>query len=134
MAVDCRSCRVLLAHLSLVKVDDIRTVDGMVRISAHPRARAARCVRCRRVSTRVHSTYRRQLADLPVAGQPTVLWLTARRFFCDQADCRTATFVEQIPGLTQQLGSGTDRRARSNAAGAAGMSGNSSSSNWSTTV
>lgn len=32
------------------------------------------------------------------------------------------------------LGSGTDRRARSNAAGAAGMSGNSSSSNWSTTV
>ncbi|MET3808737.1 transposase [Nakamurella sp. UYEF19] len=42
------------------------------------------------------------MADLPVAGQSTVLWLTARRFFCDQDDCRTATFVEQIPGLTEQ--------------------------------
>lgn len=100
MLGDCRSCRVLLPRLSLVKVDDIRRVDGMLMIVAHPRARAARCVRCGRVSRRVHSTYRRQLADLPVAGAPTVLWLTARRFFCDQGDCRTATFVEQIPGLT----------------------------------
>jgi len=42
------------------------------------------------------------LVDLPVAGRSTVLWLTARRFFCDQKDCRTATFVEQVPGLTEQ--------------------------------
>jgi hypothetical protein len=39
---------------------------------------------------------------------------------------------ERPPAIT--AGSGTDRRARSDAAGADGMSGNSSSSNWSTTV
>ncbi len=26
--------------------------------------------------------------------------LRARRFFCDQSDCHTGTFVEQVPGLT----------------------------------
>jgi len=60
-----------------------------------------RCSRCAHVSRRVHSSYRRRLADLPVAGQPTVLWLRVRRFFCDRVDCSTGTFVEQVPGLTQ---------------------------------
>ncbi len=102
MAADCRSCQVLLPQLSPVVVDGICRVDGGVRISAHPRARAARCSRCGRVSRRVHSRYRRRLADLPVAGQQTALWLRVRRFFCDRVDCRTGTFVEQVPGLTER--------------------------------
>jgi len=102
MAVDCRCCRVLLPQLSPVVVDDICRVDGVMRISAHPTARAARCIRCGQVSRRVHSSYRRRLADLPVAGQQTVLWLRVRRFFCDRVDCSTGTFVEQVPGLTQR--------------------------------
>ncbi len=48
----------------------------------------------------MHSTYRRHLADLPVAGQQTVLRLRVRRFFCDRVDCSTGTFVEQVSGLT----------------------------------
>ena len=102
MAVDCRCCRVLLPQLSPVVVDDVCRVEGVVRISAHPRARAARCSRCGRVSRRVHSSYHRRLADLPVAGQQTALWLRVRRFFCDRVDCRTGTFVEQVPGLTER--------------------------------
>jgi len=98
MAVDGRCCRVLLPQLLPVVVDDICGVDGVVRIFAHPRARAARCSRC----GRVHSSYRRRLADLPVAGQQTALWLRVRRFFCDRVDCRTGTFVEQVPGLTER--------------------------------
>ena len=35
--------------------------------------RAARCVRCGRVSRRVHSSYSHRLADLPVAGRQTGL-------------------------------------------------------------
>ncbi len=60
MAVDCCCCRVLVPQLSPVMIYDICRVDGVVMISAHPRARGARCVRCGRVSTRVHSRYRRQ--------------------------------------------------------------------------
>jgi len=54
------------------------------------------------VSTRVHSSYRRRLADLPVAGQPAVVSLRVRRFFCDRVDCSTGTFVDQVPGLTER--------------------------------
>jgi len=100
MAVDGRCCRVLLPQLLPVVVDDICGVDGVVRIFAHPRARAARCSRC----GRVHSSYRRRLADLPVAGQPAVLWLTVRRFFCDQDVCSSCTFVEPVHGLTECYG------------------------------
>lgn len=33
-----------------------------------------------------------------------VLWLTVRRFFCDDLDCLSGTFVEQVPGLTERSG------------------------------
>src|SRR5664279_2130324 len=95
-------CRVLLPHLSPVVIDNIDCVDGAVVIAAHPRARGSRCRRCGQVSTRVHSRYRRQLADLPVAGRPVEVWLTVRRFFCDHVDCSACTFVEQMPGLTER--------------------------------
>jgi len=54
------------------------------------------------MSTRVHSRYRRHLADLPAAGRPVEVWLTVRRFFCDHVDCSACTFVEQVPGLTER--------------------------------
>jgi transposase len=53
------------------------------------------------VSIRVHSRYRRHLADLPVSGRPVEVMLTVRRFFCDHIDCSTCTFVEQVPALTE---------------------------------
>ncbi|HZM66874.1 MAG TPA: ISL3 family transposase, partial [Nakamurella sp.] len=95
-------CRVLLPHLSPVVIDRIDQAGGVVVIDAHPRARGSRCHRCGRVSTRVHSRYRRHLADLPVSGRPVVVWLTVRRFFCDHVDCSACTFVEQVPGLTER--------------------------------
>jgi len=126
MAVDCRCYRVLLPQLSPVVVDEICRVEGTVRIYAHPRGRAARCIRCGRVSRRVHSRYRRRLADLPFAGQSTVLWLRVRRFFCDQDACKTGTFVEQVPGLTQrhaQRSAGLEDALASIALGLAGRAG-----------
>jgi len=83
-----------------VVIDLVDGVDGTVVIVAHPRARGSRCKRCGRVSTRVHSRYRRHLADLPASGQPVEVMLTVRRFFCDHVDCSTCTFAEQVPGLT----------------------------------
>ena len=50
----------------------------------------------------MHSRYRRQLADLPVAGRPVAVRLAIRRFFCDHVDCSAGTFVEQVPGLTER--------------------------------
>ena len=78
-------CRVMLPHLSMVVIDRIDQVDGRVVISARYRARASRCRRCGRVSTRVHSRYRRHLADLPVSRRPVEVMVTVRRFFCGTA-------------------------------------------------
>ena len=96
---DC--CRVLLPHLTPVVIDSIGRVDDALVLAAHGRSRGSRCHRCGRVSTRVHSRYRRRVADLPVSGTPVVLCLTVRRFFCDQVDCSAGTFVEQVVGLTE---------------------------------
>jgi hypothetical protein len=84
-----------------VVIDRVDDVDGTVVVAAHPRARGSRCRRCGRVSTRVHSRYRRHLADLPVSGRPVEVKLTVRRFFCDHIDCSAGTFVEQVSGLTE---------------------------------
>jgi transposase len=88
--------------LSPVVIGNIEWVGDAVVVAARPRSRGSRCGRCGRVSTRVHSRYRRRVADLPVAGRPVVLWLTVRRFFCDHVDCRARTFVEQVPDLTER--------------------------------
>jgi transposase-like protein len=85
-----------------VVVDRVDEVDGMVVITAHPRARGSRCRRCHRVSTRVHRRYHRHLADLPVSGRPVEVVLLVRRFFCVHVDCDACTFVEQVPGLTER--------------------------------
>jgi transposase len=85
-----------------VVIDRIDQFDGTVVITVHPRGRGARCRRCNRVSTRVHSRYRRHLADLPASGHPVQVVLTVRRFFCDHVDCTVCTFVEQVPGLTER--------------------------------
>ena len=93
--------RVLLPQLAPVVIGGIDRVGDAVVVAARPRARGSRCGRCGRVSTRVHSRYRRRVADLPVSGRPVVLCLTVRRFFCDHVDCSACTF-EQVPGLTER--------------------------------
>ena len=65
---DC--CQVLLPHLSPLVIDSVGRVDDALVVAAHGRSRGSRCHRCGRVSTRVHSRYRRRVADLPVSGRP----------------------------------------------------------------
>jgi transposase len=53
---------------------------------------------------RVHSRYRRQLADTASGGQEVVIDLQTRRFFCKNQACAKTTFAEQVPGLTIRYG------------------------------
>ncbi|WP_433755649.1 ISL3 family transposase [Nocardia sp. CA-135398] len=69
----------------------------------------ARCTGCGTSSSRVHSRYRRRLADAAVAGQRMVLRLVVRRFFCVNTDCRAKTFAEQVDGLTVKRSRRTDQ-------------------------
>ncbi|MEV0733387.1 ISL3 family transposase [Polymorphospora sp. NPDC050346] len=60
----------------------------------------ARCPDCGSKSARVHSRYRRVLADPAIGGRQTLLRVRVRRFFCDDTTCHRRTFAEQVPGLT----------------------------------
>lgn len=48
------------------------------------------------MSERVHSRYRRHLADLPMAGKPVRLVVRARRFHCDTVVCGRRIFAERF--------------------------------------
>lgn len=53
------------------------------------------CPRCGAGSRRIHSRYRRCLADLPLAGRGRLV-VTARRFRCDAVLCGRRVFTERF--------------------------------------
>ena len=55
------------------------------------------CPACQHSSTRVHSRYRRRLADLPWSGVTVRLLLHTRKFFCSSSTCPRRIFTERLP-------------------------------------
>jgi transposase len=62
-------------------------------------AATAPCPRCGTPSDRVHSRYRRTVADLPCHDRPVALRLVVRRFRCIEPGCPQVIFCERLPGL-----------------------------------
>ena len=71
---------------------------------ARTRAGQVLCPGCGVPSDRVHSRYRRRLADVTVGGRRVVIVLSVRRLFCNNQACQQRTFAEQVPGLTIRYG------------------------------
>jgi transposase len=69
--------------------------DGFV-IAIRGAVSVCRCPACGGLCGRVHSQYRRRLADLPAAGVRIALILRTRRFFCDAAACARRIFAERF--------------------------------------
>ncbi|MFD0585858.1 transposase family protein [Dactylosporangium darangshiense] len=66
--------------------------------TAHVEARcvgpAATYPSCRSPTARVHSRYRRRLADLAIAGRRVMIRPMVRRFFYADASCERRIFAE----------------------------------------
>lgn len=58
------------------------------------KATEAKCPYCGAVSSRVHSTYQREIQDLPIQNKKVVLLVSTRKFFCDNDLCTRRTFSE----------------------------------------
>ncbi len=101
----------LLPHLAGVIVEAAE-LAGSVCLRVRACAGQAVCPRCGQASGRVHSTYGRRLADAPVGGQPVVIRLVVRRFFCGNPGCAAVTFAEQAGGLTSRRARRTPPLAR----------------------
>jgi transposase len=68
------------------------------------------CPSCGAASRRVHSHYRRRVADLPLAGRSVQLVVVARRFRCGAVLCGRQIFTERFPDGV--LASSSRRTAR----------------------
>jgi len=55
------------------------------------------CPYCGAKSARVHSTYQREIQDLPIQDRQVVLLVNTRKMFCDNLECDHKTFTEVHP-------------------------------------
>jgi transposase len=74
-------------------------------------APTAACPRCGTESDRLHSRYRRTVADLPCQDRPLILRLVVRRSRCGQSDCPQSVFCERLAGLLKANARSTLRLA-----------------------
>lgn len=77
-------------------VADAASDGGGTSITVRPLAKASTCPGCGTPSERVHSRYRRRLADLPIAGRPVRLVVLAWRFYCHVVLCGRRIFAERF--------------------------------------
>jgi len=88
-----------MPHLAGARVERVFVVDDAVHIELRRVAATGRCPGCRHRSRRVHSSYTRRIADLPIVGCAVILRLRVRRFRCSSSNCPRRIFAEQVTGL-----------------------------------
>jgi transposase len=67
------------------------------------------CPVCQYPARRIHSRYRRTVADLPWAHYRVVLQLGVRKFFCANGQCPRRIFTERLPGVVAPWARRTQR-------------------------
>lgn len=101
--------------LALLPASVVVSIDGIIfdgvtiTLSLRTTSATARCRDCDRPSHHIHNRYVRTVHDLPYQGKPTVLRITARRFFCRNPDCPRAIFCERLPELFPRHAQSTSR-------------------------
>jgi transposase len=77
-------------------VDDATSDEAGALIMVRSVAVVSACPGCGTQSGRIHSRYRRHLADLPIAGRPVRVVVLARRFYCNAVLCGRRVFTERF--------------------------------------
>lgn len=92
-----------------LRLDDIVLTPDLAVAHFTATAPSASCPGCGTASDRVHSHYRRTVADLPCQDRAVAFRIRLRRFRCTQAACPRAVFCERLPGLLHVSARATDR-------------------------
>jgi transposase len=87
----------LLADPTSIRLEKIIQHHSSLTLVVKATRRQSECPRCHRLSTRVHSYYTRQVADLPWHGVAVRLDLLTRRFRCKNSLCTKRVFCERLP-------------------------------------
>ena len=70
-----------------------------IEIYIKSRTHEAKCPKCGEVSKTYHSTYEREIQDLPIIGKETKLKVTAYRYKCTNEKCGQKVFAEELEGF-----------------------------------
>lgn len=99
----------LLADPHAIRLETIRSFEKSLTLVVHATQPRAGCPRCARSSTRIHSRYVRQLADLPWHGVAVKLELHTRRFFCQNDLCSQQILCARLPSVVAHYARKTRR-------------------------
>ncbi len=93
-----------------MKLDELKSDPGRRLVMVlRPVGEESRCLECGWASRRVHSRYKRQVADLPWEDIPVRIELRVRRFFCSTDNCSQRIFTERLPNTVGRHGRRTCR-------------------------
>ena len=90
-------------------IDGVGTEEGVIVFSVSSISLTSQCPCCQTISERVHSSYQRHPADLPIVGYTVRLDIAVRRFFCDNGRCERSIFAERMPSLVVPYARRTNR-------------------------
>jgi len=85
-----------LLHLETWQID---TATAQLTLRVQSTQTLVHCPVCRFPTRRIHSRYRRTIADLPWAHYRVVWQLGVRKFFCANGRCPRRIFTERLPGV-----------------------------------
>lgn len=93
MTMDFSIC---LPNASVLQFDSVSFQEKTVVFHASSIQFQATCPQCSQVSQKIHSRYRRTLADLPLSGLAVRLICQVKKFFCPNNECARKIFVERL--------------------------------------
>jgi len=94
---------------STLTIDAVEQNHDLLMISLSAISSVVPCPRCGTPSSRIHSRYRRSVADVACGGQRVVLKLTVRKWVCGSPSCSQRIFAERFVKLVQRYARMTDR-------------------------
>lgn len=90
---------VLLPGTADLELIQLQADPSAIALTLQPRQSQASCPLCTQPSARIHSHYRRTVADRPWAGLPVRLHLHVRKFVCANPSCPRTIFAERLPSV-----------------------------------
>ncbi len=99
----------LLPKAPGLKLQDVAIDAKTVSLSVASTSSSVACPVCGRESARIHSHYRRTLADLPWGGRSVRLSLRVRRLRCSESGCPRRIFAERLASVVELYARETTR-------------------------
>ena len=100
---------ICLPNTSILHLDDISVEEKTVVFKVSSTQLQAVCPDCHQISNKVHSRYRRTLADLPLSGLAVQLLCQVKKFFCRNSECFRRVFVERLQDVARISARQTNR-------------------------